>query len=112
MSTTAEFRAVAGVPRVGPRLDSQTEAMDELELRDRALTGDNDAIGELVQLAGERGDLDLLRELTAAGSADAAAELVQLAAELGDLNELRRLASLGNSDAADLLLELDDAPAD
>lgn len=99
------------IPASDPDRTGRLRVMDELELRDRALAGDSDAIGELVQLAGERGDLDLLRELTAAGSADAAAELVQLAAELGDLSELRRLASTGNSDAADVLLELDEDPA-
>jgi len=38
--------------------------MDELdELRMRAANGDQDAIGQLVELAGERGDLDELRRL-------------------------------------------------
>ena len=48
-------------------------------LRDRAATGDSDAVDELVQLAGERGDLEELRRLAAGGSSDAADVLTELA---------------------------------
>jgi hypothetical protein len=68
---------------------------DELtELRARAAEGDADAVAQLVELAGESGDLDELRRLAAAGSADAVDVLVE------------RLAELGNRDAADVLAEL------
>ena len=75
-------------------------------VRQRAARGDPDAVDELVELAGERGDLAELRRLADAGHRDAADELVQAATELGDLDELRSLASAGNSDAADVLAEL------
>jgi hypothetical protein len=78
------------------------------ELRERAARGDRDAVDQLVELAGERGDSDELRRLAAAGSRDAADELVQLAGERGDVDELRRLAAAGNRDAADVLAELTD----
>ena len=71
-----------------------------LDLRARAAAGDGDAVDELVQLAGERGDMDELRRLADAGSADAVDELVQLAGERGDMDELRRLVGAGSGDAA------------
>jgi hypothetical protein len=49
--------------------------------------------------------LDELRERAADGDSDAIDELVELAGERGDLAELRRLADAGNSDAADVLAE-------
>jgi hypothetical protein len=80
---------------------------DELdELRVLAAGGDEDAVAQLVELAGERGDLDELRRLAAAGSADAVDVLVEVAGEQGDIGELRRLAEGGNRDAKDMLTEL------
>src|SRR5687767_13055204 len=82
----------------------------ELEdLRERAAQGDQDAVAELVELAGERGDAFELRRLAESGSTDAMDELVQLASEKGDVDELRRLAAAGNRDAADVLAELYEA---
>ena len=74
-------------------------------LRERAAKGDRDAVDELVELAGERGDLAELRRLADLGWTTATDQLVQLAGELGDVAELRRLAEEGNRDAADLLRE-------
>jgi hypothetical protein len=70
--------------------------------------GDRDAVDQLVELAGERGDMDELRRLDANGSTDAVDQLVELAGERGDMDELRRLANGGNRDAADVLTELAD----
>ena len=75
-------------------------------LRERAAKGDRDAVDELIELAGERGDLAELRRLGDLGYRDAVDELVQRASELDDLTELRRLADEGNADAADVLHEL------
>ncbi|WP_433598147.1 hypothetical protein ACQPXH_20475 [Nocardia sp. CA-135953] len=44
--------------------------------------------------------------MAAAGGTNAADELVELAGERGDLDELRRLAADGNRDAVDQLVEL------
>ena len=63
---------------------------------------------QLVELAGERGDLDELRRLAADGNTDAVDLLVELAGEREDLDELRRLAASGSTDAADVLAELTD----
>ncbi|GAA2562364.1 hypothetical protein GCM10010435_38060 [Winogradskya consettensis] len=49
-------------------------------LRIKGADGEPDAIASLVELAGVRGDLDVLRRLAAAGSPDAADELRRLAA--------------------------------
>jgi hypothetical protein len=54
---------------------------DLRELRTRAADGDQDAVDELVELAGERGDMDELRRLAAAGSSDAADVLAELTEE-------------------------------
>jgi hypothetical protein len=67
---------------------------------------DQDTVGQLVERAAERGDMDELRRLAAAGSKDAVDQLVELAQEREDLDELRRLAADGNQDAADILTEL------
>lgn len=75
-------------------------------LRERAAHGDNDAIGELIELAAEREDFEELRRLADSGSRDAEDQLVELAAEKEDFEELRRLASAGNTDAAEVLAEL------
>jgi len=58
------------------------------------------------------GDLVNLRAQAAAGDLDAVAQLVELAGEREDLDELRRLAASGNTDAADVLAELTDAEDD
>jgi hypothetical protein len=99
---------------LGPEESSRTvllegHAMSDSELsdlRERAAHGDNDAIGELIELAAEREDFDELRRLSDGGSRDAEDQLVELAAEKEDLDELRRLASAGNTDAAEVLDEL------
>ncbi len=54
------------------------------ELRERAARGDRDAVDQLVELAGERGDSDELRRLAAAGSRDAADVLSELEDQNGD----------------------------
>jgi hypothetical protein len=69
---------------------------------------DPDDIGQLVEQAAERGDMDELRRLAEAGSKDAVDALVELAQEREDVAELRRLAANGNRDAADILLEMSD----
>ena len=57
---------------------------DELaELRALAADGDGDAVAQLVELAGERGDLDELRSLAADGSTDAVDVLVEIAWRAG-----------------------------
>jgi hypothetical protein len=67
---------------------------------------DQDSIGQLVEQAAERGDMDELRRLAAAGSTDAVDQLVELAQEREDIDELRRLAAGANQDAAEILTEL------
>ena len=57
---------------------------DLVELRQQAERGDQDAVDQLVELAGERGDRD----------------------------ELRRLAANGHQDAVEVLAELDEDPTD
>ena len=79
-----------------------------VELRAQAADGDLNAVAQLVELAGERGDLDELRRLAADGNTDAVDLLVELAGEREDLDELRRLAASGSTDAADVLAELTD----
>lgn len=51
-------------------------------------------------------DMAGLRKRAAGGDADAVDELIELAGELGDMDELRRLADSGNSTASDQLIEL------
>jgi hypothetical protein len=55
-----------------------------LDLRARAETGDQDAVDQLVELAGERGDMDELRRLADSGNRDAADVLAELAEEQDD----------------------------
>jgi hypothetical protein len=55
-----------------------------LELRARAAAGDRDAVDQLVELAGERGDMDELRRLADAGNSDAADMLAELLEEHDD----------------------------
>jgi hypothetical protein len=57
---------------------------DLSSLRAQASEGDQDAIDQLVELAGERGDLDELRRLADGGSRDAADVLSELAEEHND----------------------------
>jgi len=57
---------------------------DLVTLRQQAERGDQDAVDQLVELAGERGDLDELRKLADRGSSDAVDILVELAGERGD----------------------------
>ena len=57
---------------------------DLLDLRARAANGDKDAVDQLVELAGERGDLDELRRLAGNGSRDAADVLAELAEDQDD----------------------------
>jgi len=51
-------------------------------------------------------DLARLRAAAARGDRDAVDQLVELAGEREDLQELGRLADAGSSDARDVLLEL------
>jgi hypothetical protein len=53
-----------------------------------------------------------LRRLADNGSRDAVDQLVELAGERGDTGELRRLADSGSRDAADVLAELADGQND
>ena len=98
-------------PEQSDRIIWKVHAMSDSNLsalRERAARGDNDAVGELIELAAEREDFDELRRLADGGSKDAEDQLVELAAEKEDLEELRRLASAGNTDAADILAELNE----
>ena len=52
-------------------------------------------------------DLSALRERADNGDADAVDELIELAGEQGNLDELRRLADNGNTTAAEQLTEFD-----
>ena len=61
---------------------------------------------ELIELAGERGDMDELRRLADNGNTTAADQLIEVATELGDMNELCPLADKGNTTAAEQLSEL------
>ncbi len=87
--------------------EPDSTSSEPVELRRRAARGDQDAIDELVELAGSRHDLDELRSFADAGSSDAVDILVELAGERGDRAELQRLAAAGSQDAADILEELD-----
>ena len=51
---------------------------DWVDLQARATDGDHDAVDQLVELAGERGDMDELRRLADAGSRDAFDVLAEL----------------------------------
>lgn len=82
--------------------------VDYGDLPARAHSGERDAIDQLIELAGEAGDVELLRTLADAGHSDAVDVLVELATERHDLRELRRLADKGSRDAADQLLEFEE----
>ncbi|RZU75032.1 hypothetical protein EV384_3551 [Micromonospora kangleipakensis] len=60
---------------------------DLVDLRSRAAAGDQDAVDQLVELAGERGDMDELRRLADSGNRDAADVLTELAEEQDDDSE-------------------------
>ena len=51
---------------------------DWVDLQARAADGDHDAVDQLVELAGERGDMDELRRLADAGNRDAFDVLAEL----------------------------------
>ena len=51
------------------------------ELRRRAQNGDTDAVDELIELAGERGDMAELRRLADGGNRTAADQLLELTGE-------------------------------
>jgi len=93
--------------RSGGSDEKELAVTDDLaSLREAAAAGDRDAVDELVELAGERGDVEELRRLADSGHDDAVAVLVELAGEREDVPELRRLAAAGSSDARDVLVEL------
>jgi ABC-type hemin transport system substrate-binding protein len=96
-------RLVSGLTAGEPTPEPELAA-----LRQRAADGDHDAVDQLIELAGERGDLAERRHLSDQGWPDATDELIQVAGELGELDELRRLAALGNTTAAEQLGELTD----
>ena len=54
---------------------------DLSDLRERADNGDGDAVDQLIELAGERGDVDELRRLAEKGNPTAADELLELTGE-------------------------------
>jgi hypothetical protein len=104
------FAAQPRPDRGGPRKTSgRLGVMNESDLsalRERIENGDVDAVDELIELAGEQGNLDELRRLAEQGNSTAADVLIELAGEHGNLDELRRLAEQGNSTAAEQLTEL------
>ena len=53
-------------------------------------------------------DLSLLRERADSGDKDAVDQLIELAGEQGNLDELRRLADQGNTTAREVLEELEE----
>lgn len=66
---------------------------DLIQLRQRAEAGDSDAAGQLVELAGERGDVDEVRRLADNGNSGAVDVLVELAGERGDRASLPDLST-------------------
>jgi len=53
-------------------------------------------------------DVSALRERANSGDKDAVDQLIELAGERGDLDELRRLADQGNKTASEVLAELEE----
>ena len=53
-------------------------------------------------------DLSVLRERADRGDEDAVDQLIELAGEQGNLEELRRLADQGNTTAGEMLAELEE----
>ena len=56
----------------------------------------------------DESDLSVLRERAESGDKDAVDQLIELAGEQGNLDELRRLADQGNTTASEVLRELED----
>ena len=55
----------------------------------------------------DESDLSVLRERAESGDKDAVDQLIELASEQGNLDELRRLSDLGNTTASEVLGELE-----
>jgi hypothetical protein len=111
----AEQQAPSHEPQLGPTAMGETRerlrVMDESDLfvlRERAESGDRDAVDQLIELAGERGDLDELRRFADQGNTTASDQLIEVAGEQGNLEELRRLANQGNTTAREVLEELEE----
>ena len=56
----------------------------------------------------DESDLTVLRERAERGDKDAVDQLIELAGEQGNLDELRRLAAQGNTTACEVLGELEE----
>jgi hypothetical protein len=56
----------------------------------------------------DESDLSVLRERAESGDKDAVDQLIELAGEQGNLDELRRLADQGNTTASEVLRDLED----
>ena len=56
----------------------------------------------------DESDLSVLRERAESGDKDAVDQLIELAGEQGNLDELRRLADQGNTTASEVLGELEE----
>ena len=56
----------------------------------------------------DESDLSVLRESADSGDKDAVDQLIELAGEQGNLDELRRLADQGNTTAHEVLGELEE----
>jgi hypothetical protein len=96
-----------GLGRTRERLRGMDDS-DLSLLRERADSGDKDAVDQLIELAGEQGNLDELRRLADQGNTTASDQLIELASEQGNLDELRRLADQGNTTAREVLEELEE----
>ena len=70
--------------------------------------GNTTASDQLIELAAEQGNLDELRRLADQGNTTASDQLIELAGEQGNLDELRRLADQGNTTASEVLGELEE----
>ncbi len=103
--TRGRQQGPTGVGKTRGRMSVMDET-DLFVLRERAEGGDRDAVDQLIELAGERGDLDELRRFADQGNTTASDQLIESASEQGNLEELRRLADQGNTTASDQLIEL------
>jgi hypothetical protein len=56
----------------------------------------------------DESDRSVLRERAESGDKEAVDQLIELAGELGNLDELRRLADQGNTTASEVLRDLED----
>jgi hypothetical protein len=70
------------------RLDVMDES-DLSVLQQRAQRGDEDAVDQLIELAGEQGNLEELRRLADQGNTTASDQLIELAAEQGNVADER-----------------------